>query len=99
VEPVAEYGTLASTIRHLPREEAKGETGFSKKDNGSVKLLETIGGVALYTALFPARSEILGYQSRCGSKYVKPANPSQCVDVLVNPFSNPASKTRFLRAV
>jgi hypothetical protein len=39
------------------------------------------------------------YQSRCGSKYVKPAKPSQCVDVLVKPFSNPASKTRFLFAV
>jgi hypothetical protein len=47
----------------------------------------------------PASRQILGYQSRCGSKYVNPANPSQWVDVLVNPFSNPASKTRFLRAV
>jgi hypothetical protein len=45
VEPESEYGTLARTIRHLPREEAKGETGFSKKDSGLVKLLETIGGV------------------------------------------------------
>jgi hypothetical protein len=38
--------------RRLPREEAKGETGFSKKDSGLVKLLETIGGVP-YT-LFPS---------------------------------------------
>src|SRR5439155_25953525 len=38
-------------------------------------------------------------QSRVGSKYVKPANTSQRVEVLVNPFSNPASKTRFRRAV
>ena len=52
MEPESEYGTLARTIRHLPREEAKGETGFSKKDSGLVKLLETIGGVP-YT-LFPS---------------------------------------------
>jgi hypothetical protein len=45
------------------------------------------------------RSQFLGYQSRCGSRYVRPATPSQCVDVLVSPFSKPASNTRFLRAV
>ena len=62
------------------------------------KLFEPFGApCALRLSL--ARSEILCYQSRCGSKYVKPTNPSQCVDVVVNPFSNPASKTRFLFAV
>jgi len=36
-------------------------------------------------------------QSRCGSRYVNPTNSSQCVDVFVNPWSNPPSMTRFRR--
>jgi hypothetical protein len=35
--------------------------------------------------------------SRQGRRYAKPAKPSQCVEVLVNPRSKPASITRFFR--
>jgi hypothetical protein len=38
------------------------------------------------------------HHNLCGSKYVKPANTSQRVEVFVRPWLKPASKTRLLRA-
>jgi hypothetical protein len=38
------------------------------------------------------------YQSRCGSRYVKPTKASQRVEVRVRPRLKPASKTRVFRA-